>query len=46
MKVKYLKQLLENMDEDLPVQFKVDGFTYIDVSMANVSYIRKKVILE
>ena len=46
MTVKELKKLLENMHEELPVVFKVDGFEFAEVNEAKVSYIRRKVILE
>jgi hypothetical protein len=46
MKVKDLKKLLENMNEDLPVVFKVDGFNFREVETGKISYIRRKVILE
>ena len=46
MTVKELKKLLENMHEELPVVFKVDGFNSIEVEEAKVSYIRRQVILK
>lgn len=46
MKVKDLKKLLEKMNEDLPVVFKVDGFNFAEVDEAKVSYIRRQVILK
>ena len=46
MTVKELKKLLENMHEELPVVFKVDGFNALEVNEAKVSYIRRQVILE
>tara|TARA_R100000329_G_scaffold148995_2_gene138751 strand:+ start:1369 stop:1509 length:141 start_codon:yes stop_codon:yes gene_type:complete len=46
MKVKDLKKLLENMNEELPVVFKVDGFNFREVENGKISYIREKVILE
>jgi hypothetical protein len=46
MKVKDLKKLLENMNGELPVVFKVDGFNFREVETGKISYIRRKVILE
>jgi len=46
MKVKELIKLLEGMNGDLPVVFKVDGFNFNEVNEAKISYIRRKVILE
>ena len=41
-----LKKLLENMNGELPVVFKVDGFDFREVETGKISYIRRKVILE
>lgn len=46
MTVKELKKVLEGMNGDLPVVFKVDGFNFNEVNEAKVSYIRRKVILK
>ena len=46
MKVKELIKVLEGMNGDLPVVFKVDGFNFNEINEANISYIRRKVILE
>lgn len=46
MKVQDLKKLLDGIDGELPVVFKVDGFNFNEINEANISYIRRKVILE
>lgn len=46
MKVKDLKKLLENMNGELPVVFKVDGFNFKEVEVGRESVIRKVLILE
>ena len=46
MKVKDLKKLLENMNGELPVVFKVDGFNFVEVDEAKISYIRRQVVLK
>ena len=46
MKVQDLKKLLDGMDGELPVVFKVDGFNFREVEVGNESVIRRKVILE
>ena len=45
MTVKELIKLLEGMNGDLPVVFKVDGFNSLNVNEAKISYIRRQVIL-
>lgn len=45
MKVKELIKLLEGMNENTSVVFKVDGFNFRYVDSATESVIRKKVIL-
>jgi hypothetical protein len=45
MTVKELIKLLEGMNGDLPVVFKVDGFNALNVNEAKISYIRRQVIL-
>lgn len=46
MKVQDLKKLLEGMDGELPVVFKVDGFNFRSVEVGNESVIRQALILE
>ena len=46
MLVKDFKKLLENMNGELPVVFKVDGFNFVEVDEAKISYIRRQVILK
>ena len=46
MKVKELIKMLEGMNGELPIVFKVDGFNFREVEVGNESVIRRKVILE
>ena len=46
MKVQDLKKLLDGMDGELPVVFKVDGFNFRSVEVGNESVIRQALILE
>jgi len=46
MKVKELIKVLEAMNGELPVVFKVDGFNFRAVEVGNESVIRRNVILE
>ena len=46
MTVKDLIKVLEGMNGELPVVFKVDGFNFNEVNEAKMSVIRRKVILE
>ena len=46
MTVKELKKVLETIHEELPVVFKVDGFNFMEVGEAKVSYVRRQVILK
>ena len=46
MKVKELIKVLEAMNGELPVVFKVDGFNFREVGVGNESVIRRNVILE
>jgi hypothetical protein len=46
MKVKELIKMLENMNGETQVVFKVDGFNFREVEVVSESVIRRKVILE
>ena len=46
MKVQDLKKLLDGMDGELSVVFKVDGFNFRSIEVGNESVIRQALILE